>query len=115
MFCASTTSIVSGVLTERIKLWHFLVYVIILVVVIYPIQASWKWGGGFLNDMDFTGSTFVHSVSGWAALTGAIFFSLHLGEYKGGKVNLMLGSNLTLATLGIFILRLSWFGFNSCS
>ena len=118
MFCASTTSIVSGVLTERIKLWPFLVYVIILVVVIYPIQASWKWGGGFLNDMgfqDFTGSTFVHSVSGWAALTGAIFFSLRLGEYKGGKVNPMPGSNLALATLGIFILWLSWFGFNSCS
>jgi len=64
---------------------------------------------------DFTGSTFVHSVSGWAALTGAIFFSLHLGEYKGGKVNLMPGSNLALATLGIFIRWLSWFGFNSCS
>ena len=118
MFCASTTSIVSGALTERIKLWPFLVYVIILVVVIYPIQASWKWGGGFLNDMgfqDFTSSTFVHSVSGWAALTGAIFFSLRLGEYKGGKVNPMPGSNLALATLGIFILWLSWFGFNSCS
>ena len=118
MFCAATASIVSGALAERIKLWPFLVFVIVLVSVIYPIQASWKWGGGFLNDMgfqDFTGSTFVHSVSGWAALTGAIFFSLRLGEYKGGKVNPMPGSNLALATLGIFILWLSWFGFNSCS
>ena len=118
MFCAATASIVSGVLAERIKLWPFLLFTFALTAVIYPLQASWKWGGGFLNDMgfqDFTGSTFVHSVSGWAALTSAIFFSLHLGEYKGGKVNLMLGSNLALATLEIFILWLSWFGFNSCS
>ena len=72
MFCAATASIVSGALAERIKLWPFLVFVIILVAVIYPIQASWKWGGGFLNDMgfqDFAGSTVVHSVGGWAALS----------------------------------------------
>ena len=75
MFCAATASIVSGALVERMKLWSFLVFVIILVAVIYPIQASWKWGDGFLNDMgfqDFNGSTVVQSVSVWAALTGAI-------------------------------------------
>ena len=118
MFCAATASIVSGALAERIKLWPFLVFVIILVAVIYPIQASWKWGGGFLNDMgfqDFAGSTVVHSVGGWAALTGAIILGPRLGKYKDGKVNPMPGSNLALATLGTFILWLGWFGFNGGS
>ena len=118
MFCAATASIVSGALAERIKLWPFLVFVIVLVAVIYPIQASWKWGGGFLDAMgfqDFAGSTVVHSVGGWAALTGAIILGPRLGKYKDGKVNPMPGSNLALATLGTFILWLGWFGFNGGS
>ena len=118
MFCAATASIVSGALAERINLWPFLVFVIVLVAVIYPVQASWKWGGGFLDAMgfqDFAGSTVVHSVGGWAALTGAIILGPRLGKYKDGKVNPMPGSNLALATLGTFILWLGWFGFNGGS
>ena len=118
MFCAATASIVSGALAERIKLWPFLVFVIILTGLIYPIQASWKWGGGFLdaaNFQDFAGSTVVHSVGGWAALTGAIILGPRIGKYKDGKVTPFLGSNLPLATLGAFILWLGWFGFNGGS
>ena len=118
MFCAATASIVSGALAERIKLWPFLTFVIVLTAVIYPVQASWKWGGGFLDAMgfqDFAGSTVVHSVGGWAALTGAIILGPRLGKYKDGRVNPFPGSNLTLATLGTFILWLGWFGFNGGS
>ncbi len=118
MFAAATASIVSGALAERIKLWPFLIFVIILVGAIYPIQASWKWGGGFLQEagfLDFAGSTIVHSVGGWAALTGAIILGPRIGKYKGGKVNPFPGSNLTLATLGTFILWMGWFGFNGGS
>ena len=118
MFCATTASIVSGTLAERIKLWPFLIFTIILTAFIYPLQASWKWGGGFLdaaNFQDFAGSTVVHSVGGWAALTGAIILGPRLGKYKDGKVFPMPGSNLALATLGTFILWLGWFGFNGGS
>ncbi len=118
MFCAATASIVSGALAERIKLWPFLIFVIVLTGIIYPLQASWKWGGGFLDAMgfqDFAGSTVVHSVGGWAALTGAIILGPRLGKYKDGRVNPMPGSNLALATLGMFILWLGWFGFNGGS
>ncbi len=118
MFAAATASIVSGALAERIKLWPFLIFVIVLVGAIYPIQASWKWGGGFLEEMgflDFAGSTVVHSVGGWAALTGAIILGPRIGKYKNGKVHPFPGSNLTLATLGTFILWMGWFGFNGGS
>lgn len=118
MFCAATASIVSGAVAERIKLWPFLIFVVILTSIIYPIQASWKWGGGFLDAkgfLDFAGSTVVHSVGGWAALVGAIILGPRIGKYKDGKVNPMLGSNLPLATLGTFILWLGWFGFNGGS
>ena len=119
MFCAATASIVSGALAERIKLWPFLIFTILLTAIIYPIQASWKWGGGFLDGMgfqDFAGSTVVHSVGGWAALTGAIILGPRLGKYaQDGKVNPIPGSNLALATLGVFILWLGWFGFNGGS
>lgn len=118
MFCAATASIVSGALAERIKLWPFLIFTIILTAIIYPVQASWKWGGGFLETMgffDFAGSTIVHSVGGWAALTGALILGPRLGKYKGGRVNPVPGSNLALATLGTFILWLGWFGFNGGS
>jgi Amt family ammonium transporter len=118
MFCAATASIVSGALAERIKLWPFLVFVIVLTAVIYPVQASWKWGGGFLDAMgfqDFAGSTVVHSVGGWAALAGALILGPRIGKYKDGKTIPMPGSNLALATLGTFILWLGWFGFNGGS
>jgi len=119
MFCAATASIVSGTLAERIKLWPFLIFTIILTGFIYPIQASWKWGGGFLDSqfgfLDFAGSTVVHSVGGWAALAGALILGPRLGKYVDGKVTAFPGSNLTLATLGTFILWLGWFGFNGGS
>ena len=118
MFCATTASIVSGTLAERIKLWPFLIFTIILTAIIYPLQASWKWGGGFLDAagfLDFAGSTVVHSVGGWAALTGALILGPRIGKYKDGKTVPIPGSNLTLATLGTFILWLGWFGFNGGS
>ncbi|QIZ80801.1 ammonium transporter [Thalassovita gelatinovora] len=119
MFCATTASIVSGTLAERIKLWPFLIFTVVLTGFIYPIQASWKWGGGFLDAnygfLDFAGSTVVHSVGGWAALAGALILGPRIGKYKGGKTHPMPGSNLTLATLGTFILWLGWFGFNGGS
>ena len=119
MFCAATASIVSGALAERIKLWPFLIFTIVLTALIYPIQASWKWGGGFLDGMgflDFAGSTVVHSVGGWAALMGAIILGPRIGKYdKDGKVTPIPGSNLAIATLGVFILWMGWFGFNGGS
>ena len=118
MFCAATASIVSGALAERIKLWPFLLFTLILTAFIYPLQASWKWGGGFLDEMgffDFAGSTVVHSVGGWAALAGALVLGARAGKYKDGRVVPMPGANLPLATLGTFILWLGWFGFNGGS
>lgn len=118
MFCATTASIVSGALAERIKLWPFLIFTALLTGFIYPIQASWKWGAGYLDQMgflDFAGSTVVHSVGGWAALAGALVLGPRLGKYKNGKINPIPGSNMPLATLGTFILWLGWFGFNGGS
>ena len=118
MFCAATASIVSGVVAERIKLWPFLLFTFILTAVIYPLQASWKWGGGFLDAMgflDFAGSTVVHSVGGWAALAGVLILGPRIGKYKDGRVVPMPGANLPLATLGTFILWMGWFGFNGGS
>ncbi|MEO0428027.1 MAG: ammonium transporter [Pseudomonadota bacterium] len=119
MFCAATASIVSGAVAERIKLWPFLIFTFVLTAIIYPIQASWKWGGGFLDSQygfqDFAGSTVVHSVGGWAALAGIIILGARKGKYSDGGVNPMPGSNLPLATLGTFILWLGWFGFNGGS
>ncbi|WP_147126779.1 ammonium transporter [Shimia ponticola] len=119
MFVAATASIVSGALAERIKLWPFLIFVVILTGLMYPISGSWQWGGGWLSEMgfsDFAGSTIVHSVGGWAALAGAIVLGARKGKYgPDGKVTPMLGSNLALATLGTFILWLGWFGFNGGS
>jgi len=119
MFCATTASIVSGTLAERIKLWPFLAFTTVLTGVIYPIAASWQWGGGFLSEMgfsDFAGSTIVHAAGGFAALAGAIVLGPRIGKYtKEGKTVPMPGSNLALATLGTFILWLGWFGFNGGS
>lgn len=131
VFCATTASIVSGTLAERIKLWPFLVFVVVLTGFIYPIQGAWKWGAGWLASgadtswiksvagaefQDFAGSTLVHSVGGWAALVGAILLGARHGKYgPGGSVTAMPGSNIPLATLGTFILWLGWFGFNGGS
>ncbi|WP_299607524.1 ammonium transporter [uncultured Tateyamaria sp.] len=118
VFVAATASIVSGALAERIKLWPFLIFVVVLTGFMYPISGSWKWGAGWLDAagfQDFAGSTVVHSVGGWAALAGAIVLGPRLGKYKDGRVNPMPGSNLALATLGTFILWLGWFGFNGGS
>ncbi|WP_158965273.1 ammonium transporter [Chachezhania sediminis] len=119
MFCATTCSIVSGTLAERIKLWPFLLFCVFMTGFIYPIEASWKWGGGWLDAMgfqDFAGSTLVHAAGGFAALSGAIVLGPRIGKFnKDGKVIPIPGSNLTLATLGTFILWLGWFGFNGGS
>ncbi|MEM6375058.1 MAG: ammonium transporter [Pseudomonadota bacterium] len=118
MFCAATASIVSGALAERIKLWPFLIFVAVLTGFIYPLTASWQWGGGWLSEAgfsDFAGSTVVHACGAAAALAGAIVLGPRIGKYKDGKVNPMPGSNLALATLGMFILWLGWFGFNGGS
>ena len=119
VFVATAASIVSGTLAERIKVWPFLLFVVILSAIIYPIQGSWVWGGGWLNKMgftDFAGSTLVHSTGGWAALAGAIVLGARKGKFgPDGRVNPMPGANLPLATLGTFILWFGWFGFNGGS
>ncbi len=119
MFCAATASIVSGTVAERVKLWPFLIFTILLTGIFYPISASWKWGAGWLDTMgflDFAGSTVVHATGASAALAGAIVIGARHGRYKDdGSVIPMPGSNLPLATLGMFILWLGWFGFNGGS
>ena len=105
-------------LAERIKLIPFLIFVVLLCGVIYPIQGAWQWGGGFLSELgfsDFAGSTIVHSTGGWAALMGALILGARAGRYVDGKVTAMPGSSMPLATLGTFILWLGWFGFNGGS
>ena len=127
VFVATAASIVSGTVAERVKLFPFFIFTAILTGIIYPIQGSWEWGGGWLNSegfiafagaefMDFAGSTLVHSTGGWAALTGAIIIGARTGKYDAqGRVHPLPGSNLPLATLGTFILWLGWFGFNGAS
>ena len=119
VFVATAASIVSGTLAERIKVWPFLIFVVLLTGVIYPIQGSWVWGTGWLSKMgfsDFAGSTLVHSTGGWAALAGAIVLGARTGKYgPDGSVRAMPGANLPLATLGTFILWFGWFGFNGGS
>lgn len=118
VFVATAASIVSGTLAERIKLWPFLIFVILLTGFIYPIQGSWQWGGGWLSAAgfsDFAGSTLVHSVGGWAALTGALILGARSGRFTSNGSFPMPGSSMPLATLGTFILWLGWFGFNGGS
>ena len=119
MFCAATASIVSGTVAERVKLWPFLIFTVVLTGIFYPISASWKWGEGWLDDMgfqDFAGSTVVHATGAAAALAGALVIGARHGRYKSdGSLVPMPGSNLPLATLGMFILWLGWFGFNGGS
>ena len=119
VFVATAASIVSGTLAERIKVWPFLIFVVLLTGIIYPIQGSWVWGTGWLSKMgfsDFAGSTLVHSTGGWAALAGAFVLGARTGKYGAdGSIRAMLGANLPLATLGTFILWFGWFGFNGGS
>ena len=118
VFVATAASVVSGTLAGRVKLWPFLIFVVALTGFIYPIAGSWKWGAGWLDGMgfqDFAGSTLVHSVGGWAALTGAIILGARSGKFVDGQPRAMPGSSIPLATLGTFILWLGWFGFNGAS
>ena len=119
VFVAAAGSIVSGTVAERVKVFSFLIFAVVLIGIIYPIQGAWTWGGGWLSEvdfLDFAGSTVVHSVGGWAALAGAIIIGARKGKFiADGRVTPMPGSNLPLATLGTFILWMGWFGFNGGS
>ena len=119
VFVATTASIVSGTLAERVKLWSFFVFTALLTMIIYPVVGAWTWGGGWLSQMgfsDFAGSTIVHSTGGWAALAGAIVVGPRLGKFRAaGGVKPTPPSNVPAVTLGVFILWLGWFGFNGGS
>ncbi|MFH1761865.1 MAG: ammonium transporter [bacterium] len=118
MFAATAATIVSGAVAERIKLDSFLIFALLFVGLCYPIAGSWKWGGGFLDKMgfyDFAGSTLVHSLGGWAALAGAYILGPRSGKYENGSVKPMPAHNMPLATIGVFLLWLGWFGFNGGS
>ncbi len=121
VFAATAATIVSGAMAERTKFSSYMIYSVFICGIIYPVFGSWAWGGLFhgggwlekLGFIDFAGSTVVHSVGGWAALAGAIVLGPRIGKYtKDGKVRPILGHNLPLAALGVFILWLGWFGFN---
>jgi Amt family ammonium transporter len=118
MFAATAATIVSGAVAERIKLGSFLIFSAIYVALVYPIVGSWGWGGGWLDGMnfhDFAGSTFVHSVGGWGALAGILLLGPRLGKYVNGKIKPIPGHSMPLATIGVFLLWLGWFGFNGGS
>lgn len=118
MFAATAATIVSGAVAERVKLHSFLIFSAIYVALVYPLVGSWGWGGGWLaglNFHDFAGSTFVHSVGGWAALAGVIVLGPRLGKYVNGSIKPIMGHNLPLAAIGVFLLWLGWFGFNGGS
>ena len=119
VFCATAISIVSGACAERIKVWPFMIFAAFMTGIIYPIYGSWTWGGGWLTEMgfsDFAGSTIVHSVGGWAALTGCLILGPRAGKYgSDGKITPIAGANMPLACLGTFILWFGWFGFNGGS
>ena len=126
MFAATAATIVSGAVAERIKLHAFIIFSVIYVAIVYPIVGSWEWGGGWLNAasfaesfggefVDFAGSTLVHSVGGWAALAGVLVLGPRLGKYVNGGINPIMGHSMPLATIGMFLLWLGWFGFNGGS
>ncbi|HZJ35729.1 MAG TPA: ammonium transporter [Gillisia sp.] len=119
MFAATAATIVSGAVAERIKLTSFMLFTIIYLAFVYPIAGSWKWGGGFLDELgfyDFAGSTLVHSVGGWAALIGIYLLGARIGKFDAdGTSHAIPGHNIPLATAGVFILWLGWFGFNGGS
>ena len=119
VFVATTASIVSGTLAERVKMWSFFLFILVLTAVIYPIIGAWTWGGGWLSAMgfkDFAGSSIVHSTGGWAALAGALVVGPRLGKFRrDGTVKPTPPSNVLAVTLGVFILWFGWFGFNAGS
>ena len=119
VFVATTASIVSGTLAERVKMWSFFIFILVLTAVIYPVVGAWTWGGGWLNQMgfmDFAGSTIVHSTGGWAALAGVLVVGPRLGKFRrDGTVKPTPPSNILAVTLGVFILWFGWFGFNGGS
>ena len=121
MFAATTATIVSGAVAERIKISSFVIFSTLFVAVCYPIVGMWKWGGGFLDSLstpfyDFAGSSIVHSVGGWGALAGAILLGPRLGKYLGkGVIKPIFPHSMPLATIGVFLLWFGWFGFNGGS
>ncbi|WP_419931151.1 ammonium transporter [Candidatus Poriferisodalis sp.] len=119
VFVATAASVVSGAIAERIKMWSFFAFTLILTAIIYPIVGAWTWGGGWLAQQgfqDFAGSTIVHSTGGWAALAGVLVVGPRLGKFrKDGSVRPTPPSNVLIVTLGVFILWLGWFGFNGGS
>ena len=118
MFAATAATIVSGAVAERIKLGPFLIFCAIYVALVYPFVGSWVWGGGWLSEMgfhDFAGSTLVHSVGGWGALAGIMLLGARKGKYVNGKAKAIMGHNMPLLTIGVFLLWLGWFGFNGGS
>jgi len=119
VFVATAMSIVSGAIAERMKLWAFFAFAVVMTGFIYPVQGFWKWGGGFLDAagfLDFAGSGVVHLCGATAALAGVLLLGARKGKYGAdGKINAIPGANLPMATLGTFILWLGWFGFNGGS
>ncbi|NLT13763.1 MAG: ammonium transporter [Clostridiales bacterium] len=116
VFCGTAATIVSGAVAERVKYISFIIFSFVLTLFIYPVVGHWIWGGGWLSKLgflDFAGDTVVHSVGGWAALAGAIILGPRIGKYgKDGKPKAILGHNMSLAVIGLFVLWLGWFGFN---
>lgn len=116
VFCGTAATIVSGAVAERIKYHSFILFSFIMAMAIYPVVGHWVWGGGWLQQkgfLDFAGSTQVHSIGGWAALAGVLILGPRIGKYgPKGKINAIPGHNLSLATLGCFVLWFGWFGFN---
>ena len=118
MFAATAATIVSGAVAERIKIGSFMIFTVIYVGLVYPIVGAWKWGGGFLDSWgfyDFAGSTLVHSVGGWAALVAITLLGARIGKFKDGKAQAIPGHSIPMATAGVLILWLGWFGFNGGS
>jgi Amt family ammonium transporter len=118
MFAATAATIVSGAVAERVKLSSFMIFATVFVALVYTIAGSWKWGGGWLDGLgfyDFAGSTLVHSVGGWGALAGVLLLGPRLGKYVKGRMHPIPGSNMPMATVGVFMLWLGWFGFNGGS
>ncbi|MDD5707171.1 MAG: ammonium transporter, partial [Kiritimatiellae bacterium] len=118
MFAATAATIVSGAVAERVKLAGFLVFTTVYVTLVYPLVGSWTWGQGWLGDLnfhDFAGSTLVHSVGGWGALAGVLVLGPRLGRYVNGSIKPVMGHSLPLATIGVFMLWMGWFGFNGGS
>ena len=119
VFAATCMSVVSGAVAERMKLWAFIAFAVVMTAVIYPVQGFWKWGGGFLDAagfLDFAGSGLVHMAGGAAALAGVLLLGPRKGKYgPNGQINAIPGANLPIAALGGFILWMGWFGFNGGS